>query len=180
MTATAFAMAVRDTGVPRVVTEVPDSLFHTSGAEKLLTTTYVASDVIDVREARQIALLIAADAGAADNVPTMLLLGACAATAPLATDDSWYGLPAYDGVVTPNLPTSTKLSGADFSLTPEWGAVTVLPANLKLQATDNATDEIRLSVVIDVSWCTHFHLQAADVGGGATKASLLVQVVRVC
>lgn len=180
MSQTTFNSSAREPGVPRVATEhTAENLFHSSGASVLLTTTYQGSDILDVKEARQIVLLVDVEGQAADNQVSILLLGAVANDPPAANADEWFALPAYDGSVSAALPSSTKLSGADFTMTPEWGRFTVLPAEILIQPTDNDGDEVRLAVVLDVSWCSYFQVHAADEGGGGTLAKLLVTAARV-
>lgn len=173
---TDFSIDVRDGGVRVVTQRSPETIFGPT----LLTGTNQASTIIDVREARQIALLMDIDAGAASDVVSMFPVGSCSAEAPDAiTDDEWFALPSAS-TVTAGLPSGiTQLSGVDQTIVPEYGQVTVYPTEIKFAATDNASDEIRVAVVLDVTWCRYFAVLLADGSGAGTLATVKVQAVRV-
>lgn len=180
---TDFNIDVRDGGIRVVTQRTPQAIFYgaNTGVTKTLTATNQASIIIDVREARQLALLIEIDAGATADVVSLFPVGSCSSEIPTAvTSDEWFALPAYDGAVTGAVPSGiTQLSGVDQTLTPAFGQVTVRPMQLKFETATGASNETRLCVVLDVTWCRFFALLAADGSGAGTLADLRVQAVRV-
>lgn len=151
-------------------------------ASAILTGTFVASSVVNVREAREVVVIARVTAGSADNLIYLIpLLAARNAddTAPAATDDVWVPPQVNDGSVTAEVIDSnlTLLSGADFAATPEWGRVTVRPLLLKLENTAG-TEAIRIGISIKCAWASWFHVQVADADQTGTLATMQLGVVR--
>lgn len=146
-------------------------------ADAILTATNVASGPIDVRSARLITLLCNVDVAATTNNPQIIPLGAYwQQTPPATTDDVWYGFNEYDGSNVATLPGVTGLSGADFTMTPEFAMFKARPLLIRFETTDNATDELRIAIPIRVDWCGYFQVHCSDVGTG-TLANLEIKYV---
>ena len=151
-------------------------------ASAILTGTFVASSIVNVRDAREVVLLVRLTSGSADNLIYLIpLLAAASAdgTEPAATDDVWFPPQINDGAVTAEtIDTNlTLLSGADFAKTPEWGRVTVRPLLLKLENTAG-TEAVRVAIPIKCAWASYFHVQAADADQTGTLATLQMAIVR--
>ncbi len=155
-------------------------------AATLQTAAYQATDVLDVRRCRRVTILIDGDAAAATSAISIIpLLSFDAGTwsdgaeqPPSATADVWFIPGVTDGAVTPSDPAGTLISGGDFTLIPEFGRVTYRPIEIMTEAFENATDELRLCLTIDVGDARWLHLQLADGSGAGTLATVLVKAVR--
>lgn len=153
-------------------------------ANAILTSTYVASSVINVADARMITMLLKIAAGAATGFVQLIPLLAPKQTTnqvnsqPLTTDDVWLSPLEYDGTNTSAVPGGTILAGADFTLSPAYARVAVRPLLLRTEAALVATDEIRVAVSVRCDWAGWFHVQCADTSGAGTLSDLEVKIVR--
>lgn len=167
-----------DGSPPRVVTESEFDVWHSSGAALTLTATHVVGDVIDVREARELVLLVDVNAGAASNTVELIPHFSLQGTEPTSSDDAWFVPAVQDGSVTAELPALTRHSGAAYSLVPEWGTQVYHPLKIELPESDNDSDEMRVMIVLNVERARWFMLSAACAGAG-TLDDLLVKGARV-
>lgn len=163
----------RKPGVPTVATESATTIVD----GVTLTNQYQASDVVDVREAREVTLLIDINAGSDGNIVSILPFGSVA-NEPAVGDDSWFSLPVSDGTVTAATLGQTLHTGADMTNQPEWGTTAVYPMRAKLPTSDAATDELRIAVPLHVGWCRWFFVSVNDDDGTGTLADATIQVVR--
>lgn len=146
-------------------------------ASDALTDTYQASSVLDVSEAREVTLLIKHNAGAAGNIPELLVLFSDQDAIPLTTDDVWYIPNETDGSITAALPGGTLFPSADFTLVPEFARVTVRPLQIRIETTDAATDELRLAITLKCTWAKWMHVQYVD-DSGTTLGVIVIDAVR--
>lgn len=177
-----FQVDARDSSARVVVSPRPTVIFEgtTAGTKETLTATLQASDIIDVREAREIALLVEVSYGETDSQVSLFPVGSSEATQPsLITDDQWFNLPASTAVSAAVPSGLTQLSNVDFTLSPEFGAASVYPLQVNLAAADATSDEMRIAVRLDVSWCKYFAVLLGDGSGATTLADVRVQVVQV-
>jgi hypothetical protein len=156
-------------------------MFHTAGAEKALAASgaYSRSDaIISVAEKRAVCLHLAYDAAAAGCYPLIFPMVSFSEETPAADDDSWYFLPAIDGVVTATTIAGAAPSGADYTLVPQAGVM--LTRALAVQPMGEATaasDEIRQAVGVSLAGAPGarwFQFIVAEVGETGTPGSLLV------
>lgn len=169
----AFRDQVESPSCPAVATEAPTTIVN----GVTMTSTFQASSVVDVSSARQITLLIDFDAGGAGNIPDIIPLFSADNAQPAATDDSWFAPNETDGSITAATVGGTGLSGADFTLQPEYANVTARPLLLRLETSDAASDEYRLAVTLRCDWARYFHCQFAD-SSGTTLGALTVKICR--
>lgn len=164
---------------PATLVEAEFNVFHSSGSPVTLTATHVVSDIIDVREARELVLVFDINAGAASNTVEWIPHFSIAGAKPSAsTTDTWFVPTVQDGSVSATLPSLTKYSGANYTLTPEFGLQTFYPMLARFPASDNATDEARYHLTLNVERARWFMLSAACAGAG-TLDDLLVKGARV-
>lgn len=148
----------------------------------LMTAAYQATEVLDVRDARKITIIVDGDAAEAGNQLTMIPLlnyqPAGYDAVPSATADQWFIPCVTDGSVTPAVVGGTLLAGADFTIADAFGQVTMLPIEIRSPtAAGAATAEWRFSFEVDVTAASWFHLQVADVDAG-TKSTVQIWAVR--
>lgn len=149
-----------------------------------VTQTIKTSTAVKVDGYREAVVLIDYDANAAGDVLALLPVGSVEDgstknTAPADGDDKWFIPTVNDGSVTAAVPSGiTNTTGADFTLVPEFGTVAVYPAVVKLAAADNATDEYRVAVQLDITWMRWFQLRFYNdaASGGTLTAKLVLRV----
>lgn len=146
-------------------------------ASDTVTAVYQASAVLDVSEAREVTLLIKHSAGAAGNIPELLVLLSDQDVRPVATDDVWYIPNETDGSITAALPGGTVFPGAGFTLTPEFARVTARPLQIRMETTDGINDEQRVAVTVKCTWAKWCHVQYVDASGTALGV-IVVDAVR--
>ncbi len=146
-------------------------------ASAILTSTYVQTAIVDVTDARWLTIVIHGSAGAAANIPQMLIWFSNEANRPLTTDDVWTAPHSGDGSVSVAAPGGTAHAGEDATLVPESGIVVVRAGVIRLETSENATDEWRIRVPISVADARWVHLDCADVGGG-TLTTLALWSIR--
>jgi len=145
-----------------------DAILASSGA-------YVNADwVISVIHARRLNIDIAYDPAASTGRPGIIVLCSNAADIPGLTDDSWYSLPATDGIVTATTLGGAVPSGADYTAAPDWGAVLSDKLLLLPRAAANAADEIRQRFIINVESCRYILLAFGEHGDTANPGNLTV------
>lgn len=152
-------------------------LFHTSGAELTLAASgdWTRSDIISVMDAREIVLLIAYDPSTSSGgYPHIVPLVSCNQAQPAAGDDSWYMPGVTDGTVTEVSADTGLPSGADYTAVPGYGEVLYRPIMLRCDAADNASDEIRLAIRLNVAPYRWLHLICAEKGLTANPGALLI------
>lgn len=163
---------------PRPTKEVARTLVN----NVLSTAANQASDVLDVRSARRVTVLVDMDAGSANNQLRILPLMSydALASVPLATDDVWFIPCVTDGAVTSVVPGGTGLAGADFTLASPFYRVDLRPIELRLPGeADAASFEGRFSFELDVTAAQYLHLQWADVDSSAgTLSTVTMKAVR--
>jgi hypothetical protein len=144
------------------------------------STTYQASTVVDVTDAREVTFELFHNFNAGDPQRLSILpLLSTATAAPLATADEWTSPGISDGSVTAAVIGGTLLSGADFTANPEFGRVTMRSLEISTELANNSTDELRMAVTIKCAHARWFHLQFAEHGGG-TAGVLTVHVTKSC
>ena len=138
------------------------------------------SDILDVARWRRLTLYIDYDphASATAGYPKIIPFGSAAEAVPAAGDDSWYSLGVDDGAVTAAVLTGTVPSGADWSLTPEFGWRTFRGLVLRLEASDNGSDEYRVAVTLDVTPYRWIQLATSEVGDTTNAGSLIIKYSR--
>lgn len=144
-----------------------------------VTQTVKTSTAVDVSGYREAVVLVDYDANAAGDVLALIPIGSVQETLPADGDDAWFIPAINDGSVTAAVPSGiTNTTGADFTLVPEFGTVSVYPAAIKLAAADNATDEYRLAIQLDVTWMRWFQLRFYNdaASGGTLTAALTLRV----
>lgn len=160
-----------------------------SAGATLLTETaaagsgaYTASAVVDVRAYRTITLFINSDAAAANGYPMIRPRVAfeddgVVGVAPAFGSDVWYAVGVTDGAPVATLLTGAVASGVDYTGAPEWGVLTFRPLAIRTEAHDAATDEIRMTVALDVSAASWFSLEYGEVGNTGTPSALGIKYV---
>lgn len=160
----------------------------TGGATLLAETTaaasgaYTASGVIDVRSFRTITLFLNVDAAAVGGYPVIRPRVAyeddgTLGVAPAFGSDVWYAVGVTDGSPVATLLTGTVASGVDYTGAPEWGVLTFRPLAIRTEAHDAATDEIRMTVALDVSAASWFSLEYGEVGNTGTPSAIGIKYV---
>ncbi len=140
--------------------------------DAILTGTFVATSVQKIEKARLVTLWINMDpAATTDNPQIIPLFAPMQTTTPATTDDVWYSPNEYDGANSPTLPTGTGLSGADYTLQPEFAMIKVRPLLIRFESIDAATDEFRIKVTFRCEDAGFFQCHCADAGSG-TLANL--------
>jgi hypothetical protein len=157
----------------------------------LLTAAWIATDVVNVGDARRLTLFCAytATSTSAAAYAQIRVMGSCENDptddgTPDVADDVWYSLTATSAEGTSALIAATKETGATATITqPEHLVYVVQPQAITLgQPADADTDVVRLAVTLDVSnyrWIYVAAREAGDVDAGdlgtlAIKYSLSV------
>ncbi len=138
----------------------------------VLTADWVATEVVSVRLARRLTLLIAydADGSGTNNRCQITAWGACedgtanGASPAIASVDKWYAPAVIDAVATDAVLTGTKVTNFTPSLTPEYRNYAIGPASFTTIAADNGTDKIRVALSLDVTPFRWFHIQCRELG----------------
>lgn len=140
--------------------------------DAILTGTLVATSVQKIEKARYVTLWINMDAAATTDTPQIIpLFAPIQGTTPATTDDVWYSPNESDGSNAAQLPGGTGLSGADYTLTPEFAMVKMRPLLLRWESIDATTDEFRIKMTFRCEDAGFFQCHCADVGSG-TLANL--------
>lgn len=135
---------------------------------------YTASDVIDVRNYRNISFKFAYDPAAVGGYPQVVILGSSSAAEPGVNDDEWYAPPSTDGSVTAEVITGAFPAGTDVTITPEWGVQTIYGLVWRPAAADNVDDEIRQAVEVVLGGFKWLHILYAEVGDPDNRGDLTV------
>lgn len=143
---------------------------------------YSATSVLKVTGYRTITLLLNIDAAAAGGFPSIVPRGAAVHTGaqdtpPAFGDDVWYCFGVTDGVPVATLGTGTRATGVDYTNSPEFGRMKFRPLEIVSEAHDGATDEIRMAVSLDISWCRWFSIEYAEDGATGTPGAITIDYV---
>lgn len=160
------------------------AIYSTAGAERTLAASgaYERSDlIVRVEGQRVITLTIAYDAAGVGGYPVIIPLVSNAGTKPAAGDDAWSQMPINDGTWTNTVLSGALASGSDFTQNPGVGLTEVRGLALKpMAAAVGATDEVRISVPLQVAGFRWFQFQIAEVGNtGAPGAALVTYSLTV-
>lgn len=136
----------------------------------LTTDPNTVSSIVSVTDARWVWLWIKADVGAAGAYAHLVPFVSGAAAEPEIGDDSWFALPERDATATATLLAGSVPTGADWTIAPEWGVVTVRPLVIRTEAGDAGTDKIRMVVPINVAGARWLYVAAEEVTGNMTLA----------
>lgn len=140
-----------------------------------LTAARQASLIRNVSALRRLTVFCDLAASAAgDQVSIFPLISSKRADKPTAIEDVWYIAGVFDATPSAVLPSGTILAGADFTLTPEFGQVTIRPMEILSEVMDGASDEVRMTFSVDVTEAIWFHLQAADIAGSTVLNAVAV------
>lgn len=156
------------------------NMYSNAGAEKTLPASgaYEYSEILSIAGRKLVALQVAYDPAAVGGYPVLLPLVSYAEDAPDAGADSWYALPASDGLPTATTLTGALPAGADYTLAPSVGLVDVRPLVVRpTAAATGAGNEVRQSVALDLSsvpGARWLQLAVAEVGVTASPGALLV------
>jgi hypothetical protein len=152
-------------------------------ASAILTAAFKASSVINVQGYRKLDIIVRGthgDAGNLVNIVPLLSDEDVAANAdgkPLATDDVWDAPMVGDGSVVGGTLPGTLLSGADFTLVPNWGRISLYPVFIRLPTSSAATDKIRYRIPgVHLGGARWFHVQANDSKGSGTLSTISIAV----
>lgn len=161
----------------------------TAGAVLLAETTaaasgaYASTSVLDVRGYRTITLFLNVDCAAAGGYPELVPrlayedLSTTPGTAPAFGDDVWYPYGITDGVPVATLRTGTRVTGVDYTGAPEWAVLTYRPLSIRTEAHDASTNEIRMTVALDVSAAAWFSIEYAEIGATGTPSAVGIKYV---
>lgn len=146
----------------------------TARASAILTGAYVYGSIVDVTAYRKMTLWISVDGASAANEVTLIPVRSNAEVQPAAGDDVWFPFSVNDATVTAADLGLAVPSGADYTIQPNWGRVTLYPLELRLKAITNTTDKIRLSVTIDVEPAKWFQIACADADASGTLSTAVI------
>ena len=168
----ATEQAVSGVGVRPVVATSGKGYTYTLLDSTALTTDLNGgvSSIVALGDSRYVTLWISASADAASAYAHIIPLVSAAESQPALGDDSWYGLPERDTTAVATLLTGTLPSGADYTIAPEWAVVTCRPLVIRTETSDANTDEIRMSVTLEVSHAKWMYVTCEEVGGNMTLA----------
>lgn len=142
------------------------------------------SDIVTVKDAREIVLLVDATAdatGGTDSVVEMAFMVSCENAQPAAGDATWFVVGDTDGIATSAaLASGTLPTGTDFSATPNWWQRTYRPMVVRLAAMAADTDRIQLTIRIPVVGYRWFQMMAHEAGDTSNPATLAVSYVLAC
>jgi hypothetical protein len=128
------------------------------------------SSIVSLGDNRCVTLWITASADAASAYAHIVPLVSAAASEPELGDDSWYGLPERDAAATATLLTGSLPTGADYTIAPEWAVITSRPLVIRTETSDANTDEIRMTVTLNVAHAKWLYVFAEEVGGNMNVA----------
>ena len=160
-------------GLTRASSPIP----CTGVAVELLASTALTTDpngavsgIVNVEQFRFVTFWIKASVDAANAYAHIVPLVSASEAAPAQGDDSWYGVSISDIAPTDTLLTGTLPTGADYSIAPEWGVVKSRPIVIRTIDGDANTDEIRMTVTINVTHARWMYIACEEVTGNMTLA----------
>lgn len=141
--------------------------------EDLLTATACAASgeftntsAINVSDARYCVVFVDYDPAATAGRPAILPLVSNASTQPAAGDDAWFMMGTWDGTVTAQVLGGAVATGADYTAAPDVALALHRGLLVALEPADGATNELRVSFVLNVA--AYKWLQFAYAEDGAT------------
>lgn len=149
----------------------------------VLTNAWVATEVVNVSEARRCTLLIAYDiaASAVSARPQITVWGACEdgtsrGVAPaIASVDKWYAPAVLDAVATDAALTGTAVSNFVPSVAETFRNYAAGPLSITLLPSVTALDKIRVALALDVTHFRWLHVQAKELGDTSHLGTLGVK-----
>ncbi len=148
-------------------------LIHDNGAEitPAASNAYTAAQagVIACLGARRMHIWLQVDAGAASDVIALLVIVSPVADKPAAGADVWYVPAFFDGIPTAGTLTGAVPSGADFSAAPDFARCLHRQLEIRTEPADNATDELRTLISIDVSMAKWVQVAYSQAAGTTAK-----------
>ena len=150
-----------------------------------LTSAWVASEVVNISEARRCTLLIAYDiaASASSARPQITVWGAAEdgtskGVAPaIASVDKWYAPAVLDAVATDAALTGTAVANFTPSVAETFRNYAVGPLSITLLPSVTASDKIRVALSLDVTHFRWLHVQAKELGDTSHLGTLGVKYV---
>lgn len=132
--------------------------------------------VIDVRGAREIALLIdyTAHASTTTGYPQVVPMVACATTAPAVGDATWFVPAVTDGTLTATALAGTLPTGTDFTANPPMGVALLYPLVIRLNAATANSARTQMACRINVAPYKWFQLMAAEKGDTTNRGTLAI------
>lgn len=166
-----------DPSTPSVAVEPTQSLL--TAAVALTGADWTYCDVVRVDEARDIAIFLDFDPAAGSTVAqgALSIWVSNEAEEPAAGDDSWFA-PVEFEAVTPAVLVGDVPSGADWTKTPEFALRTARGLVVRTEAADNATDEYRLAIPLNVAPYRWLLLAYADLGDTDAPGTFIIKYSR--
>jgi hypothetical protein len=138
----------------------------------VLTAAWIATDVVNVSQARRLTLFVAyaADGSGTANRAQLRVMATAEndsdGTAPEVADDVWYAPALVDSTPTATLLTGTKETGATMVVTaPEHAVIVARPMAITLgEPSDNGSDVYRMAITIDVTPYRWLYCAAKELG----------------
>lgn len=138
----------------------------------VLTANWVATDIVSVAAARRLTLrfFYTVDDSSADARCQIRIMTSAVGPVPAIADDVWSAPTILDATATATTLTGTVSTGEDVTMDPEWGVIVSRPIAITLgEPANNATDEVRQKIVLDVSddrWVYVAVKELGDTGAG--------------
>jgi hypothetical protein len=129
--------------------------------------TAANAGVLETMGARRLNIWLQVDYAAANDVVALLVMVSPATTKPAPGDDVWYVPAFFDGSVTAGTLAGAIPSGADYTAAPDFARCLHRQLEIRTEPADNATDELRTLISIDVSaarWVQVAYAQAVSTG----------------
>lgn len=129
------------------------AIYSTSGAEKTLPASgaWEYTSALSVADRETICLHVAYDPAATGGYPVIIPFVSYADAEPAAGADSWFALPASDGLPASTTYTGAVPSGADYTFAPGFGQVDVRALAVRpMAAAAAASNEVRQTIAIDL------------------------------
>ena len=145
-----------------------------------LDEDFQAGTIIDTGHASALACTIKYDCAAAtaNNVDFFFMVSN-AATIPAIADDEWCVLPHPDVSPTAQVQDDSMPASVDVTVTPEWGRIVTRPGYFRTEPGDNATDKLRIGLVVTVRYWRWIVLLAKEHGATATDGTLVVDAALI-